>query len=81
MNRVEDRRMCTTKNVDACLEQLQLSQNHKEKRKILEQLVGCVTCKERPDFDIKRDARCKCEIEKEAEFLNSLEHAIRQFNK
>lgn len=73
--------MCTTKNVDACLEQLQLSRSYEEKRKILEQLVGCVTCKEKPDFYLKGDVRCKCEIEQETEFLNVLEHAIRQFYK
>jgi hypothetical protein len=73
--------MCITRDVDACLEQLQLSQSHEEKRRILNQLVGCVTCKERPDFLEKGNLRCKCEIEKETEFVNALEHAIRQFNK
>ncbi len=72
--------MCIKRNVDVCLEQFQLSQSHEEKRKILEQLVGCVNCKERTDL-LEGDPRCKCEIEKEAEFLNCLEHTIRQFNK
>ena len=70
--------MCTKKDVNAVLEQLQHIQDHKEKRRILEQFVGCETCNEKPDLFIKGDIRCRCEIQKQAEFLNSLEHVIRQ---
>jgi hypothetical protein len=70
--------MCTRKDANAVLEQLQHMQAHEEKLRILERLVGCETCKEKPYFFVKGDTMCRCEIQKQTEFLNSLEHIMRE---
>ena len=68
--------MCKRKNIDAILEQLQHCQDHEEKRRILEQSISCETCAEKTDPLGQGDIRCRCEIDKHIEFLNTLEHAI-----
>lgn len=40
--------MCSEKDIDMILEQLQQCHNREEKKRILEQLHSCVTCKEKP---------------------------------
>jgi uncharacterized protein YuzB (UPF0349 family) len=68
--------MCTRKDIDAVFKQLQLSQDHEEKRRILEQLTSCETCKEKINTLVKGDMRCSCEIDRYTEFLNTIEHVI-----
>lgn len=68
--------MCARKDIDVILEQFQHCHDHEEKRRILEQLNSCNTCEEETDTLVKGVIRCRCEVYKHIEFLNTLEHAI-----
>lgn len=62
--------MCSSKDIDAILEQLQNCRDHEEKKRILEQLVNCRTCQERP---VDGEAACSCD-NRHVEFFNLIEH-------
>lgn len=68
--------MCTTKDVDAALKQFQDSQGREEKKKILQQLMSCETCEEKPAPLMKEDALCRCEVYRYTEFFNTIEQVI-----
>jgi hypothetical protein len=69
--------MCSEKDIDMILEQLQQCHNREEKKRILEQLHSCVTCKEKPAVFARGETRCKCELEQYAKFHNIFEHVAR----
>ena len=62
--------MCLTKDIDAILDQLEACSDHKEKKRILEQLDCCKAC---PELHTKGEASCRCE-NRHIEFLNLIEH-------
>ncbi len=49
--------MCLANDIDAILVQLQNCLDHEEKKRILEQLINCRICQERP---VDGEVSCSC---------------------
>ncbi|KAB2891083.1 MAG: hypothetical protein F9K32_06040 [Desulfobulbaceae bacterium] len=69
--------MCSKKDIDTILEQLQLCHDRAEKKNLLKELDVCGNCLEKSSVDSTEKAHCHCQEIEHVEILNLIEH-IRQ---
>lgn len=67
--------MCSKKDIDTLLEQIQLCHDREEKRSLLKKLDVCGDCPEKSSVLPKGNSHCHCEEFEHLEFLNLIEHA------
>lgn len=67
--------MCSNKDIDTLLEQIQLCHDHGEKRNFLKKLDVCGNCTDQSSVVQKENSLCRFEEFEHIEFLNLIEHA------
>ena len=67
--------MCSKKDIDKILKQLQQCHDREKKRNLLKELDVCGNCPEKSSVLPNKNSHCHCEEFEHIEFLNLIEHA------